>query len=197
MTYVHAPAEPDTSTAAGPFWRRQDVRALTWLVGAHLVAAVIVGLTWLVWSPKTIAFVLPTEGGGTVVLPEDSETQFAADGRFVVLVLIVAIVLGVATWRMRSIRGPIAIATLAAAALVGSLLASWLGSVLASGTTTGAARTVVHPPLSLHSVPILTLQAFVSVLIYLVFAGLTTDPNLGRPAPAPAFAMEPSSEPIR
>jgi len=87
----------------------------------------------------------------------------------------------VLTWRIRRARGPVALVLLGAGGVLGSLLARTVGSALASGHTTGAVSTVIHPPLSLHSVPMIWVQALVAIFSYMALAGLSSDPDLGAP----------------
>jgi uncharacterized membrane protein YeaQ/YmgE (transglycosylase-associated protein family) len=155
-------------------------RSLLWLATAQLLSGVLVGLVWLQWAPTTTAYVLPGEANTTFLIPDEAESQFAGDGRFVVLCALVGLVAGLVAWRFKENRGPFTVVTLAAAGVLSSVLARWIGSYFASGSTTGAVRTAIHPPLSLHSVPMLWVQAFIAVLAYTALVGLSNDSTLGR-----------------
>jgi hypothetical protein len=200
MTYVHADADAPPAAPTGPFWARSAVRPVLWLVAAHLVAAIVIGLTWVAWAPKTVAFVVSGDGASTIIIPDESENQVAGDARFLILSAVAAVLLAVLAWRTRSIRGPLTLLVLAAGGLVSSGLAVLLGSSLASGQSNGAVRTTIHPPLSLHATSLLWLQAFLAVLVYIVLAGLSADPQLGRADgtssdPAPHGTLPPWPEP--
>jgi uncharacterized membrane protein YeaQ/YmgE (transglycosylase-associated protein family) len=154
-------------------------RPLLWLAAAQLLSGVLIGLIWLQWAPTTIAYVVPGEANTTFLIPDEVESQFAGDGRFGVLCALVGIVAGVVAWRFKSNRGPFAVMTLAAAGVLSSILARWMGSQFASGSTTGALGTAIHPPLSLHSISMLWVQSFMAVLAYTALAGLSNDFTLG------------------
>jgi hypothetical protein len=186
MTDVHADADAPPAVPTGPFWARSEVRPVLWLVAAHLIGAIVIGLTWLAWAPKTVAFVVPGDGTSTIVIPDESENQVAGDARFLILSAVAAVLLAVLAWRMRSIRGPLSLVVLAVGGLLSSGLAVVLGSTLASGQSSSAARATIHPPLGLHATSMFWAQAFLAVLVYMVLAGLSADPRLGR-------ADEPSS----
>ena len=186
MTYLNTDAQAPPATETTGFWARPQLRPVLWLAAGHLAAAVAIGLTWLALAPKTIAYVVPTGPSATVIIPAESESQVAGDARFLALSLGAGIVLAVIAWRFRSLRGPFALVVLAVGGLLCSLLATLLGSALASGQRNGAPQSVIHPPLSLHATQMLWAQAFIAVLAYVVIAGLTSDPNLGVPAQSAA-----------
>jgi hypothetical protein len=180
MTYLHIDADAPPATPAGPFWARAEVRPVLWLLAAHAVVAVAIGLTWLAWAPKTLAFVAPGDGGNTVIIPDETEAQVAGDARFLILSAVAGLLLALLAWQLRSIRGPLALAVLTVGGVLSAALAMLLGSQLASGQSNGPARTEIHPPLNLHAMSMLWLQAFLAVLLYVVLAGLSSDPRLGR-----------------
>jgi hypothetical protein len=178
MTYLNTDAEAPPATKTARFWTRPALRPVLWLAAGHLVAAVAIGLTWLALAPKTTAYVVPTGTSSTVIIPAESESQVAGDARFLLLSLTAGIILAVIAWRFRSIRGPLALAVLGAGGLLCSLLATLIGSTLASGQRNGAPQSVIHPPLTLHATQMLWAQAFIAVLAYVVIAGMTSDPDL-------------------
>jgi hypothetical protein len=175
MTFVQTESE----VPAGSSGRRPLRTGVLQLGLAHLVAAALIALVWLAWAPSTRAFVVPITGGGTVLIPEESESQIAGDGRFLLLSAVAGLALGFLAWRARGVRGPMMPVLLAVMGVIGSALARGIGSVLASGHKTGLARTIIETPLSLHAAQMLWLQALIAVLTYTAMAGLTSDPDLG------------------
>ncbi len=152
-------------------------------VAAQLVAGVVVGLVWLAWSPHTVAYLVQGPGAGTVLIPAEAENQVAGDGRFVLLSLGVGVVAGFIAWfGGRSRRGPVVLALLAATGLVSAVVARTVGELLAGGSSTGAAGSVVHPALSLHGTPMLAVQALGAVFVYTVLAGVSSDTDFVDPA---------------
>jgi hypothetical protein len=164
--------------------------ALLALFGGQVLLGLLVGFSWLAWSPRTVAFLVPDGSGRPIVIPDESEAQMAGDGRFLVLSVIAGLLIGVVAWRIRRIRGPWTLALLVLGGLVSSLIARAVGTALAPGSNAGALHAAIHPPLTLHSTPILCVQGFVAVLVYTSMAGLSSDPTLG------VAADEPMADPL-
>lgn len=181
------PAEPTDFTGR--------VRAINWrplglMVAGQLVAGVVIGLVWLHWAPKTVAYLVANgSAGDTVLIPAESESQIAGDGRFVVLSLVAGLLFGVIAWGVRSTRGPAPLVALTIGGIVSSLLARTVGQSFTTGSNSGKVNSAISPPLSLHAFPVLWLQALIAVLAYTALAGLTSNPELtghpkGSPEPA-------------
>lgn len=178
--------------------------ALAVLLAAQLVAGVAVGLIWLWWSPSAVSYLLSDGSGGSVVIPDESEAQVAADGRFVVLTILTGVLFGLLAWTVRRLRGPLVLAVLGAGSLLGSVLAMATGQWLSHAAGSPAVNTAFHPKLALHASAALWLQALAAVLVYTSLAGLSADPSLGatvdeRPVDQqPADAAEPGlADPTR
>jgi len=170
-----APAvEPDGPAATARSWR-----PLALLVAAQLLAGVLAGLAWRMLAPQTVSYLLSGgDGKPAFVIPDESESQVAGDGRFVLLSIGVGMVFGLVAWRLRALRGPVVLAALAAAGLLSSVLARVAGELLPSGSPARRVDSAFHPQLSLHSLPALAVQAFFAVLVYTALAGLSADANL-------------------
>jgi hypothetical protein len=115
------------------------------------------------------------------VVPGESESQIAGDGRFVLLSVLAGVVFGALAWRLRSRRGPLPLALLAVAGVLSSVLARAVGELLSSGSARHL-NAAFTPQLSLHSFAPLWVQAFFGVLVYTALAGLSSDPELDRAA---------------
>ncbi|MGX7680385.1 hypothetical protein ACSMXN_15965 [Jatrophihabitans sp. DSM 45814] len=148
----------------------------------QLALGALAGAVWLAWAPRTVAYVVPGVGNSTILIPDETENQIAGDGRFFVLCVIVGLIIGPVAWLyVKGLRGPIMLAFVLVGGLLSSLLARLIGETFASGKNSGAVRTAIHPPLTLHSTPMLFVQSFAAVLAYVVFAGLSSDPAFTAP----------------
>jgi hypothetical protein len=178
VTDCPAPAaEPDGSGQAARtarYWR-----PLALLAAAQLLAGMLAGLVWRLWSPQTASYLLSSgDGKPAFVVPAESESQVAGDGRFVLLSIGLGMAFGLVAWRLRALRGPVMLAALAVAGLLSSLLARTVGEVLPSGSPARQVDVAFRPQLSLHSLPALAVQAFFAVLVYTALVGLSADDNL-------------------
>lgn len=164
---------------AGPSRPTRSWRPLALLVTVQLLAGVLAGLVWRVTAPSTLSYLI---SGGTgkpaFVIPDESESQIAGDGRFVLLSIALGMVFGLAAWRLRGPRGPIVLGALAVAGLLSSVLARAVGELLSTGSADRQLDAAFTPQLSLHALPALAVQAFFGVLVYTARAGLTADPDL-------------------
>lgn len=168
-----ATAGPDGPTP------RASLRPLVLLVAAQLLCGALAGLAWWAWSPRTLSYLISgASGQPPFVVPDESESQVAGDGRFVLMSIGLGMVFGLVAWRLRALRGPAVLATLAAAGLLSSLLARTVGELLPSGIPARQVDAAFHPQLTLHSPAALAVQAFFSVLVYTALAGLSADGDL-------------------
>jgi len=158
------------------------------LVIVQVTLGVAVGVLWRLWSPHTVAYVLPLDGGGTYLYPDASEAWVAGDGRFVVLSCGAGLIVGLLAWRLRDLRGVPGLATSVLGGLLGAAIAQAIGQLLSHGATTGAARTAIHTSLHLHAEVAVLMWAAVTAVVYTLAAGLSTDEHLGL---APVSAVSP------
>jgi hypothetical protein len=163
-----APGRPTTS------WR-----PLAFLAAAQLLAGLVAGLIWRFTAPSTVSYLISGgDGKPAFVVPDESESQIAGDGRFVLLSIALGMVFGLAAWRLRRPRGPIVLVVLAVAGLLSSVLGRAVGELLSTGSADRQVNAAFTPQLSLHALPALVLQAFFAVLVYSARTGLTADPDL-------------------
>jgi len=168
-----------TAPAPEPRSPRRPWRPLALLVAAQLVAGVLAGLVWRAWSPHTVSYLLSGgDGKPAFVVPDESESQIAGDGRFVLLSIGLGMVFGLVAWRLRANRGPAVLAALTLAGVLSSVLARTVGELLPSGSPARKVDVAFAPQLSLHSLPALTVQAFFGVLVYTALVGLSADAEL-------------------
>jgi hypothetical protein len=169
-----APAqEPAQSSRAKRSWR-----PLALLVTGQLLAGVLAGLIWRAWAPGTVSYLVAgAEGQPAFVVPQESESQIAGDGRFVLLSIALGMLFGLVAWRLRALRGPVVLAALAVGGLLSSVLARAAGELF-SGTPARELNAAFAPELSLHALPALAVQAFFGVLVYTALAGLSAHPDL-------------------
>jgi hypothetical protein len=167
-----------TAPVVEPNRPRPSWRPLALLVAAQLIAGVLAGLVWRAWSPHSVSYLLSGATGKPFVVPEETESQIAGDGRFVLLSIGLGLVFGLVAWRLRAHRGPVVLAALAVAGVLSSVLARTVGELLPSGSPARRVDTAFAPQLSLHSLPALAVQAFFGVLVYTALVGLSSDPEL-------------------
>lgn len=174
-------ADPAEPVEVADRLRAVDWRPLGLVILGQLIAGVLIGLIWLHWAPKTVAYLVANgSAGDTVLIPAESESQIAGDGRFVVLSLVAGLLFGVLAWGMRSMRGPAPLIALTIGGILSSLLARTVGQLFTSGSNSGRVNSVISPPLSLHAFPVLWLQALIAVMAYTALAGLTANTDLSR-----------------
>ena len=173
---------------------RRSWRPLVWLAAAQLLAGVLAGLVWRLTAPSTRSYLISgADGKPPFVVPDESESQIAGDGRFVLLSVLLGVVFGLAAWRLRGARGPIVLGALAVAGLLSSVLARAVGELLSTGSADRELNAAFTPQLSLHSTPALGIQAFFAVLVYTARAGLSADPDLGDGSPELAQPSAPDT----
>ncbi|HTZ45169.1 MAG TPA: hypothetical protein VMB79_15025 [Jatrophihabitans sp.] len=185
MSVMQAEPRPGGTDRALP-----DRRALSILVVGQLLAGVLAGLIWLAWSPSSVSYLLDAGNGTGIVVPAESESQIAGDGRYVLLTAVAGLVFGLLVWRLRASRGRLVLAILAVSSLLASLIALGTGELLSGRHRPGRLNTAFHPQLVLHATAAVFVQALVAVLLYTVLVGLASDQSLGRdePGPAPSHA---------
>lgn len=169
--------------------------ALLRLVLAQQLISVALGLVWVFWSPSSVSYLLDAGNGTGVVVPAQSESQVAGDGRYALLTILAGLAFGLLAWRLRDSRGPAVLGVLTLSSLLGSLLALATGQLLSRGQHTSTLDTAFHPALVLHGTAEVFLQALFAALVYTLFVGLSGDRQLGRDdQPQPEEQPEEQSE---
>ena len=157
---------------------REDLRAGAVIVVVLAAVGAALGPLWVWWSPSGPL--------GLVVAPhaiqvDENESFVAVDGRFAVLTAIVGVLAGLVVWFLRSARGPVAAAALAAGGFAGALCTEGVGRLIDNGTDSAPVNTVIrHLPLAVHATALRLLEPLLALLVYSVFTAFAADDELGR-----------------
>jgi hypothetical protein len=159
-----------------------------WVTAGTVIAALaVVGVAlaplWVHLAPR-LAFRVDRPGRALPVVPE-AEEYIGADGRFVLLTLIVGVLAGLACWLVRRSRGPLVLFALAAGGLLGAVITWRLGMRIGTGYQPADLQQVgkiVYQPLRLRATSALVVEPIAAVLAYLLGVGFTARNDLGRPA---------------
>ena len=165
-----------------PPTRREVVTAASFVVALAGVGALL-ALLWVQLAPR-LAFRVVQPGRALPVVPEGEE-YVAADGRFVLLTLGVGALAGLVGWLLRSSRGPLVLAALAAGGLLGAVVTWRLGLWLEPGYSSQdlqEAGRIVYLPLELGALAALVVEPIAAVLVYLLCAAFSARHDLGRDA---------------
>ena len=168
-----APDRPDQ-----PWVSRGDLRAAVAIVVVLAVSGVLLGLVWQAISPRTRGFVLLPHA----IVPEESESLIATDGRFWLLTAGVAIVVSVAAWFHRSSRGPVVAVALAAGGLLGALLTDLVGRATGGGASGGALHSTITMQVTVHARGLLLVEPVLALFVYEIFVLCAKRDDLGRAA---------------
>ena len=158
---------------------REDLRAGAVIVLVLAAIGAALGPLWVWWSPAGPL--------GLVVAPhaiqvDENETFVAVDGRFALLTALVGVLAGLVVWFLRSARGPVAAAALAAGGFAGALCTEGIGRLIDGGTDSAPVNTVIrHLPLAVHATALRLLEPLLALLVYSVFTAFAADDELGRP----------------
>src|SRR6266536_3315145 len=163
VTLPQPPARAQAIPAGPHSWfTSRDLGPAAAILGVLAVSGALLGLVWQAISPRTKGFVyLPR-----VVIPEESESLVATDGRFVLLTCAVGIVVAVAAWLRRSARGPATGLALVAGGLLGALLTDFVGRLAGGGHDTGTLNSVITLPVRVHARGLLLLEPAVAAFVY-------------------------------
>lgn len=157
------------------------------LAGVIVAIGVPHGLVWAWVAPGTTQIRYPD---GTVGhLPTEHYHSFVDLAVFSLLAAAVGMVCAVAAWRIRAIRGPATLLTLAGATTVAGAVAYLLGPLVArgddpSGGLTSDTATFIELAPSLATPLVLVVAPLVAVLVYTFLAAWDGRPDLGRSRPA-------------
>jgi hypothetical protein len=165
---VWPPAKPEWVTAAV-------------VVGALAVIGAALAPLWVHLAPR-LAFRVDQPGRALPVVPE-AEEYIGADGRFVVLTLIVGVVAGIACWLVRRSRGPLVLLALAAGGLLGALITWRLGIRIGTGYQPADLQQVgkvIYQPLTLRASSAVVVEPVAAVIVYLLGVGFTAHNDLGQ-----------------
>jgi hypothetical protein len=174
-TYGRAEVRPKVWPPAKPEWVTAAV-----VVGALAVVGAAVAPLWVALAPR-LAFRVDQPGRALPVVPE-AEEYIAADGRFVVITLVVGVLAGIACWLVRRSRGPLVLLALAAGGLLGAVITWRLGLRIGTGYQAADLHQVgkiIYQSLTLRAKAALVVEPVAAVLVYLLGVGFTADNDLG------------------
>ena len=159
-------------------WRADVSAAGSFVVGCA-VLGVPLGWLWQAVSPHTRGYV-----DVSYVIPEESESQVAADARALVVCLCAGAVLGAGAWSWRARRGAVMAVGTAVAALACAVVMAVVGRWLSGGHSSGAVGTVVTLPTAVHARAVLLVAPILTLAVYLGCALFAARDDLGRAGPA-------------
>lgn len=145
------------------------------------VLGVPLGWLWQHLAPRTLAYV--TSNG--FVIPEESESQVAADGRALFIGASAGLVIGIGLWLWRSRRGPLLViaSVLGASATAGMMALT--GDLLSGGRTGGDAGEVFTLPVQIQAPAVLLAAPLLALLSHSIAALFISHDDLGRPESDP------------
>jgi hypothetical protein len=187
------PAEPARRRVR--LWPPTRPEWLTALVAIAALAAVgaAVAPLWVHLAPR-LAFRVDQPGRALPVVPE-AEEYVAADGRFVLITLVVGVVAAAGCWLVRRSRGPLVLLALAAGGLLGAVITWRLGMRIGTGYRPADLRQVgkvVYQPLTLRAKSALVVEPVAAVIAYLLAVGFSARNDLGQDPTAPPPPTPPS-----
>lgn len=150
------------------------------LAGFLLLSGLPVGMLWWLLAPRRSYRV--AEQGAFAIEP-DSEAAVGADGWFMLLTGVVAILAVILVWRYARVRGPVVVLALAVGTLLCGLATWQVGELLGRGPTAAALAdlgAVVLGPLELRAYGALVVAPFAAVGSYLLGVCFTASDDLGR-----------------
>jgi hypothetical protein len=160
--------------------RREWTTALGTIAALAVLGAALAPL-WVHLAPR-LAFRVSTPGTALPVVPE-AEEYVAADGRFVIITLIVGVLGAVGCWLVKRSRGPWTLLALAVGGLLGAVVTWRLGLRLGTGYKQEDLRVVgrvIYPPLTLRATAALVVEPVAAVIVYLLATGFSARNDLGR-----------------
>jgi len=186
------PAPPGGFVARVPF-RRLEAHQRVWppetaewvtalaVVGALAAVGAALAPLWVHLAPR-LAFRVDQPGRALPVVPE-AEEYIGADGRFVVITLIVGVLAGIACWLVRRSRGPLVLFALAFGGLLGAVITWRLGMRIGTGYQPADLQQVgkiIYQALTLRARAGLVVEPIAAVIVYLLGVGFTARNDLGQ-----------------
>jgi hypothetical protein len=164
--------------AREPWFERVDLRLAVITIAVLAVLGAVAGLGWAAWSRTATRGLLYTK---TAIIPDQTEGFISSDGRFIVITAVIGLVAGLAVWRRRAERGPVAAMGLAVGAVLGAVLTDLVGRLVGGGTTNGSVGTIVtRLPLRVHALGALFVEAALALAVYVICAAFVNPDDLGR-----------------
>jgi hypothetical protein len=174
---------PPPATPKVRLWppsRREWTTALTTIAALAILGAAVAPL-WVHLAPR-LAFRVDQPGRALPVVPE-AEEYIAADGRFVIITLMIGVLAGLGCWLLRRSRGPLIMVALAAGGLLGAVVTWRLGMRIGTGYRPEDLQVVgkvLYQPLTLRARAALVVEPTAAVVCYLLAVGFSARNDLGR-----------------
>lgn len=157
-------------------------RALTAIVGVCLLVGVAQGLLWALLAPGMQYKVL--RDGRYGALPTTSTYHFVDVAIFALSGLVIGILLAVALWQFRSLRGWQSLLSLVGGSLLGALTAWSVGLLVAPGTDPatvgpGTADSIVTAPPTIGTILVVLAQPALAAAVFTFLVAWNGRPDLG------------------
>ena len=159
-------------------------RAVLVILGVCVLVGVLQGVLWAFLAPGIPYKVLPDGRYGG--LPTTSTYHFVDVAVFALSGAVIGIVLAVALWQVRAVRGWQALVALVGGSLLGALIAWGIGILVAPGTdpaTVGpsAADSIVTAPPTTGTILVVLAQPALAAAVYTFLVAWNGHPTLDRP----------------
>jgi hypothetical protein len=178
-----APARRRLPELGAQVWppRKHEWVTAAVVIGALAVIGAALAPLWVQLAPR-LAFRVDQPGRALPVVPE-AEEYVGADGRFVIITLIVGVLAGIGCWLVRRSRGPLVLLALAVGGLLGAVITWRLGMRIGTGYQPADLQHVgriIYQPLTLRAKSALVVEPVAAVLVYLLGVGFTARNDLGQ-----------------
>lgn len=160
-------------------WPDPAVAAL--VVALAAVLGVPLGWLWQQLSPRTLAYV----NRDGYVIPEETESKIATDGRALIVLAAVGLVIGVALWQWRSRRGVWLLVGAVLGAGAAGVVMQLAGGLISGGRTGGDPGDVFTLPVQITAPAVLVAAPLLALLGHSIGALFIARDDLGRPEGAP------------
>lgn len=183
-----------TWAAAAPRGRERDIVAALVVFGGWVAAGVVAGIVWGLLAPAEHLVV--AEPGSVRSIPGESNHYFDSVALFVFIGFAVAVVASVASWRWRSMRGPILFAGMLLGACDGAremmFVGEWVARLRFPETTASEVGTVIALAPRIDTLTVLIVMPLVACLSVLLMAALDPSDDL-RADPHPSVPQQVSA----
>ena len=169
--------------------RRRELLITAVLGGVLAVVGALAGLAWAAWTPAGPRALVVKPGA---YIPEENEKFVAADGRYLLIVAVVAVVATLVTWFLPRTRGVLVFCGLVVGTAAMSLVAEGVGQLAGGGTYDGKANTVIAQlPLTVHARGLFFVAPALAALLYGLLVAFAVRDDLGRDDMPPAAPYPP------
>jgi hypothetical protein len=168
---------PPAPRPGDPWFTRAELRVAALTIATLAALGALAGLAWSAWSDTATRGLVYTK---TAIVPDQTEGFISSDGRFAVLTGVLGLLAGLIVWRLRAVRGPVAVAGLALGAVIGAALTDLVGHAVGGGTESGKVGVVLSRlPLEVHAIGLIFLEAMLALVVYVICAAFINPDDLG------------------